>query len=73
MGPNDISSCLLKLALPNVLESLTYLYNLCIEHNSFSLAQNAANVLHYLKPKVSLTLKPLGQYLFSLFLLNRLK
>ena len=31
MGPDNIPTYLLKLALPYVVESLTYIYNLCIK------------------------------------------
>ena len=31
MGPDYIPTYLLKLALPYVVESLTYIYNLCVK------------------------------------------
>ena len=30
MGPDNIPTCVLKLALPYVVEPLTYIYNICI-------------------------------------------
>ena len=35
MGPHNIPTYLLKIALPCVVESLTYIYNLCIPKNVF--------------------------------------
>ena len=35
MGPDDIPTYLLKLALPYTVEPLTYIYNLCIQKNVF--------------------------------------
>ena len=32
-GPDEISNQLLKLASPYIAGSLTYIFNLCIEHN----------------------------------------
>ena len=34
-GPDEISSTLLKMALPHLVDTLTYLYNLCIHNNVF--------------------------------------
>ena len=34
-GPDEISPKILKLSLPYIVESLTYIYNLCIQHNTF--------------------------------------
>ena len=45
MGPNNINSFLLKLALPYVVESLTHVNNLCIEQNNFPPALKAAKVI----------------------------
>ena len=44
VGPDNINSFLLKLALPYVVESLTHVYNLCIEQNSFPPALKAGKV-----------------------------
>ena len=35
MGPDNIPTYLLKIALPYVVESLTCIYNLCIQKNAF--------------------------------------
>ena len=35
MGPDNIPTYLLKLAIPYVVDSLTYIYNLCIQKNVF--------------------------------------
>ena len=51
MGPDNINSFLLKLALPYVVESLTHVYNLCIEQNSFPPALKAAKVIPLPKTK----------------------
>ena len=51
MGPDSINSFLLKLALPHVVESLTHVYNLCIEQNSFLPALKAAKVILLPKTK----------------------
>ena len=73
MGPDNINSFLLKLALPYVVESLTHVYNLCIEQNSFPPALKAATVIPLPKTKVSLTLITSCQYPFFLILLNALR
>ena len=51
MGPDNFSSYLLKPALPCVVESLTYVYNFCIQQNSFPPALKAAKVILLFKPK----------------------
>ncbi|WP_419598339.1 reverse transcriptase domain-containing protein [Thiolapillus sp.] len=51
MGPDNVSSYLLKLALPYVVESLTYVYNLCIQQNTFPPALKAAKVIPLPKAK----------------------
>ena len=51
MGPDNINSFLLKLALPYVVESLTHVYNLCTEQNSFPPALKAAKVIPLPKTK----------------------
>ena len=35
MGPDNLNASLIKLALPYIVETLTYIYNLCIEQNVF--------------------------------------
>ena len=51
MGPDNVNSYLLNLALPYVLESLTYVYNLCIQQNTFPPALKAAKVILLPKAK----------------------
>ena len=45
MGPDNITSCLLKIALPYVVASLTLADNLCIDQNVFPAALKNANVV----------------------------
>ena len=45
MGPDNINSLLLKIALPYVVESLTYIDNLCIEQNYFLPALKTTKVI----------------------------
>ena len=45
MGPDKINASLLKLALPYVVESLTYLYSLCIEQSIVPPALRSAKVI----------------------------
>ena len=45
MGPDNINSMMLKLALPYAVESLTYIYYLCIQQNIFPSALKAAKVI----------------------------
>ena len=51
MGPDNINSMMLKLALPYAVESLTYIYNLCIQQNIFPSALKAAKVIPLPKTK----------------------
>ena len=51
MGPDNINSVMLKLALLYAVESLTYTYNLCIQQNIFPSALKAAKVIPLLKTK----------------------
>ena len=51
MGPDNINSMMLKLALPYAVESLTYIYNLRIQHNIFPSALKAAKVIPLPKTK----------------------
>ena len=44
MGPENITPYLLKKALPYIVESLTYVYNLCIKLNIFPTALKNAKV-----------------------------
>ena len=52
MGPDNITPYLLKIALPYVVESLTYVYNLCIEQNIFQTALKNAKVVPLPKTNV---------------------
>ena len=45
MGPDNITPYLLEIALLYIVESLTYVYNLCIEHNIFPTALKNAKVV----------------------------
>ena len=45
MGPDNIPTYLLKLALPYVVDSLTYIYNLCIQKNIFPKIFKTAKVI----------------------------
>ena len=51
MGPDNINSIMLKLALSYAVESLTYIYNLYIQQNIFHLAQKADKVVPVPKAK----------------------
>ena len=51
MGPDNINFFLLKILLPYVVESLTYVYNLCILQNCFHPAPKAAKVIPLPKTK----------------------
>ena len=51
MGPDNTNSFLLKIALPFVVESLTYIYNLCIQQNCFPPALKTAKVIPLPKTK----------------------
>ena len=44
-GTDNITPYLLKIALPYIVESLTYVYNLCIEQNIFPTALKNAKVV----------------------------
>ena len=52
MGPDNITPYLLKIALPYVVESLTYVYNICIEQNIFQTALKNAKVVPLPKTNV---------------------
>ena len=45
MGPDNIPTYLLKLAIPYVVDSLTYIYNLCIQKNIFPKIFKTAKVI----------------------------
>ena len=45
MGPDNLPTYLLKLALPYVVELLTYIYNLCIQNNVFPKIFKTAKVI----------------------------
>ena len=51
MGPDNINSIMLKLAISYAVESLTYIYNLCIQQNISHLAQKADKVVPLPKAK----------------------
>ena len=51
MGPDKIPPKLLKLALPYIVEPLTFVYNLCIEQNVFPSALKIAKVIPLPKGK----------------------
>ena len=51
MGPDGISPSLLKLSLPYVVESLTFIYNLCIKHSVVPQALKTAQVIPLPKSK----------------------
>ena len=51
MGPDNVNSYLLKLSLPYVVESLTYVHNLCIQQNTFPPALKTAKVILLPKAK----------------------
>ncbi len=50
-GPDNISSNILKLSLPYIVESLTYIYNLCISQNTFPTQLKQAKVIPIPKTK----------------------
>ena len=45
MGPDNITPYQLKIALPHIVKSLTYVYNLCIEQNIFPTAPKNAKII----------------------------
>ena len=51
MGPDNVNSYLLELALLHVVESLTYVYNLCIQQNTFPHPLKVAKVIPLPKSK----------------------
>ena len=51
VGLDTVSVQLLKLALPYIVEPLTYIYNLCIQHNSFPTNFKKAKVIPIPKTK----------------------
>ena len=48
-GPDEINNYLLKLSLPYIVESLTYIFNLCIQHNIFPTKFKIAKVIPLFK------------------------
>ena len=50
-GRDNISPCLLKLALPYIVEPLTYIYNLSIQKNVFPTVLKKAKVIPHQKVK----------------------
>jgi hypothetical protein len=53
MGPDDISVYFLKLSLPYIVESLTFIFNLCLEQCSVPAALKEAKVVPIPKTKAS--------------------
>ena len=51
MGPDGLTAYLLKLALPYIVEPLTYVYNICIKQNTFPSLLKAAKVIPLPKSK----------------------
>ena len=51
MGPEQIPIHLIKLALPYIVEPLTYIFNLCIEQNTFPSSLKLAKVIPLPKSK----------------------
>ena len=51
MGPDNLNSSLIKLALPYIVEPLTFTYNKCIENNTFPASLKAAKVIPLPKSK----------------------
>ena len=51
-GRDNISPCLLKLALPYIVEPLTYIYNLCIKKNVFPAILKKAKVIIFQRSKI---------------------
>ena len=51
MGPDNIPIHLLKLAIPYIVDSLTHIYNLCINTNTFPQAFKHAKVIPLPKTK----------------------
>ena len=50
-GPDEISPRILKMSLPYIVSSLTYIYNLCIEQNTFPAEWKIAKVIPLPKTK----------------------
>ena len=50
-GPDDISTQILKLSVPYTVESLTYIFNLCIKNNTFPSSLKTAKVIPLPKTK----------------------
>ena len=51
MGPDNLNPSLIKLALPYIIESLTFIYNKCIENNVFPPSLKTAKVIPLPKSK----------------------
>ena len=51
MGPDSLTAYLLKLALPFIVEPLTYIYNMCIEQSTFPSLLKSAKVIPLPKSK----------------------
>ena len=68
MGPDNITPHLLKTALPYIVESLTYVYNLCIERNIFPTVTSWITLFYLTSSQF--TLKTLHRSLFFIFVLQ---
>ena len=51
MGPDNLNASVLKLALPYTIETLTYVYNLCIKEHTFPTAFKTAKITPLPKSK----------------------
>ena len=51
MGPDSLTAYLIKLALPYILEPLTFIYNMCIQKNIFPSLLKDAKVIPLPKSK----------------------
>ena len=51
-GPDGINSSILKLSLPYIIDSLTYLYNLCISKGTFPTEWKKAKIIPLPKVKI---------------------
>ena len=69
MGPDNLPTYLLKLALPYIVEPLSYIYNLCIQKDVFPKMFKTAKVIAVPKN----TDKTLGLFLCYQFCQNLLK
>lgn len=52
-GPDEICPKILKMSLPYIVDSLTFVYNLCIQHNTFPAVLKDAKVIPLPKSKTA--------------------